>query len=113
MATNSIKRIVIDVTTENLWFLERYLSVFDFSDIFPADAYGTDETRGIAITFHTDLGYSIETDLDGAKMQIRNRSKHHGWTRWTTEQALQAGDRIVIEPGMNRDYHLSLERKDS
>jgi hypothetical protein len=106
------KRVEIEVTTENVWFLERYLGVFDFSELFPSDAFGTDDQRGVPVILHTDCGFSIETDIDRPKMQLRNRSRLRGWTRWTDEKNLQPNDRIIVERIAARDYQLTLERTD-
>ncbi|HEY3296962.1 MAG TPA: hypothetical protein VGL38_16130 [bacterium] len=104
-----IKRITVDVTPENVWFVERYLNVFDFADIFPEDAFSIGSGKGNPVTLHTDLGFDIVTDIDQTKMQIRNRSRFHGWMRWTGEKALRVGDRIVIEKLGERDYSLQFE----
>ena len=101
------------VTGENLWFTERYLSVFDFVELFPADALSDDDQRGVPVRMQTDRGFVIETDIDRAKMQIRNRSKLHGWTRFTTEHGLRTGDRIRIEKTGERDFSLQLIREDA
>ena len=106
-----IKRITVEVTPENIWFIERYLNVFDFAEIFPVDSFSNGSKRGIAIRLHTDRGFDIVSDIDREKMQIRNRSKLHGWTRWITEETPQVGDRVVIEKLGDYDFHLSLERK--
>ena len=68
-------RAEIEVTSENQWFLERYLNVFDFFDMFPHDAISDEGQRGSPVTLHTDLGFDIVTDIDRTKMQLRNRSK--------------------------------------
>lgn len=104
-------KVEIPVTEENLWFLERYLNVFDFLELFPLDAVSNiDGSHGIPLRFVTDCGFTIESDVDRAKMQIRNRSKLHGWTRFTTEHALKSGDAIVIEKIAEREYNLKLIR---
>ena len=105
------KRAVIEVTSENIWFTERYLNLFDILELFPADAISPDEgKRGIPIVLKTDLGFDISSDIEHTKLQLRNRSKHHGWMRWTNEKSLQAGDRIVLEKIGNREFLLTLER---
>lgn len=102
----------IPVTAENLWFLERYLNVFDFLELFPLDAVSTSEgANGQPVKLFTDLGFTIETDIDRSKMQLRNRSKLHGWTRFTTEHELREGDTIRIEKTGEREYSLSLIRQ--
>ncbi|MFZ5434251.1 MAG: hypothetical protein ACOZB3_10800 [Calditrichota bacterium] len=106
----NIERVEIRVTAENLWFLERYLNVFDCMDLFPADAISKDERRGVPIRLHTDREFVIESDIDGSKMQLRSRSKHKGWVRWTQEHGLRAGDRIIVEKTGDRDFALSLLR---
>jgi|WetSurMetagenome_2_1015567.scaffolds.fasta_scaffold540927_2 hypothetical protein len=105
-----IQRADIAVTAENLWFLERYLNVFDFANLFPKDAFGDEDTRGVPVTFKTEFGFAFETDIDRGKMQIRNRSKYKGWLRWSGMAALCAGDRVVIERVSEREYILRLER---
>ena len=105
-----IERAVVKVTAGTLWFLERYLSVFDFAELFPRDAFSQEEKRGVPVTLHTDRDFDIVSDMDGAKMQLRNRSKQRGWERWTREHGLRAGDRIIIERIGERDYSLKLER---
>jgi hypothetical protein len=107
---SNIQRAVIAVTAGNLWFIERYLHVFDFASIFPPDAFGDEETRGVPVTFQTEFGFAFETDIDRGKMQIRNRSKHKGWLRWTGEAGLRAGDVMVIERMSEREYLLKVER---
>jgi hypothetical protein len=107
-AMNRIQIVEIAVTTDNLWFLERYLNVFDFADLFPADAFATETERGVPVILHTDYGFDIESDLDRLKMQLRNRSKLCGWVRWTTEARLRIGDTIVIEKTGEREYSLKL-----
>lgn len=102
----------IPVTEESLWFLERYLNVFDFLELFPFDAVSeTDGQPGVPVKLHTDLGFSIESDIDRAKMQLRNRSKLHGWTRFTSEHNLQVGDTIRIEKTGERDFSVTLIRQ--
>lgn len=110
MVTSRIERAEIKITTENLWFLERYLSVFDFAELFPPDAFSSEERRGEPVTIKTDRDFDIISDIDGAKMQLRNRSKHRGWERWTREHGLRVGDRILLERAGERDYSLKLER---
>jgi hypothetical protein len=105
-----LNRVSIAVTPENVWFLERYLSVFDFVEFFPRDALAPEGARGVPVVLKTDLGFEIESDIERGKLQLRNRSKHRGWTRWTKEKGLAAGDRIVIERLGEREYQLSLER---
>lgn len=104
-----MNRIEIEVTGENLWFLERYLNVFDFLEMFPPDALSSVSSRGIPITLRTDLGFDFETEIDHEKMQIRNRSKHKGWMKWTSGHGLNLGDRIVIERSGERVFSLRLE----
>lgn len=106
-------RVVVEVTSENLWFLERYLNVFDFFDLFPADAVGDEDKRGVPVVLQTDLGFDIVSDIDRGKMQLRNRSKFYGWTRWVREHELNPGDTIVIERTGERTYLLKLEPKQS
>lgn len=108
-----IQRVNIKVTAENVWFFERYLNVFDFSDLFPADAFSTDEIPGTPVILHTDLGFDIETDIDRAKMQLRNRSRHRGWVRWTDGHSLRIGDVIQLERQSEREYALRLVRDQS
>lgn len=108
-----IERAVVEVTADNLWFLERYLNVFDFAELFPRDVFSTEAKRGVAVTIKTDRDFDIISDIDGAKMQLRSRSKHRGWERWTREHGLRAGDRIVIEKTGERDYSLKLEREET
>ncbi len=97
------------VTDENLWFLERYLNVFDFLELFPLDAVSkSDGSPGIPIKLQTDLGFIIETDIDRSKMQLRNRSKLHGWTRFTTEHTLRVGNLVHLEKLNEREYSLTL-----
>lgn len=110
---SELKSAAIPVTAENLWFLERYLSVFDFVDIFPADALAAEAERGVPVRLYTDRGFVIESDIDRAKMQLRSRSKHRGWMRWTTEHGLRAGDVIIIAQTGPRDYALRLQRGDA
>jgi len=87
----------IPVTEENLWFLERYLNVFDFLELFPLESVSkADGSPGARVKLQTDLGFIIESDIDRAKMQLRNRSKLHGWTRFTSEHSLRVGDTIRI-----------------
>lgn len=100
------------VTAENLWFLERYLNVFDFLELFPADAVSkADGSPGVPVKLKTDLGFSIESDIDRAKMQLRNRSKLHGWNRFTSEHVLRVGDMIRFEKTGERDFSLTLIRQ--
>ena len=102
-------RIEIEITRENLWFLERYLNVFDLLDFFPADALSAKEVRGVPVLFQTDLDFEFQSDIDGEKMQLRNRSRHKGWMKWTTGHGLKPGDRIMIEKTGERSYSLRLE----
>jgi hypothetical protein len=106
-----IKRITVEISVENLWFAQRHLNVFDFADIFPTDAFSSAHGRGVPVTFHTDEGYDIVSDIDREKMQLRNRSKYSGWMRWTGEKELQEGDRIVIDKLGDREFGVVLERK--
>lgn len=103
----------IPVTTENLWFLERYLNVFDFLELFPIDAVSkSDGSKGVPLKFTTDLGFVIESDFERDKMQLRNRSKLSGWMRFTSEHGLRKSDVIRIVKTGERDYSLTLLRKD-
>lgn len=104
-------RAVIEITSENLWFIERYLNVFDFVEMFPADAISTEEARGIPVTFVTDAGFEFSSDIGRENMQLRNRSRHKGWMKWTTTRGLNPGDRIIIEKTGERVYSLRLEPK--
>jgi hypothetical protein len=105
--------IDIPVTPENLWFLESYLNVFDFLELFPlrCSLQNRRLSRRFRLNFVTDLGFTIETDIDRTKMQLRNRSKLHGWTRFTTEHELRVGDTIRIEKTGEREYSLTLIRQ--
>ena len=105
------EKTTIDVTSENHWFLERQLNVFDFLELFPPDAISREDTRGIPVTFQTDLAFDFESDIDREKMQLRNRSRHKGWMKWTTEHGLNPGDRIVIERIGERTFSLRLEQR--
>ncbi|MBU0508652.1 hypothetical protein KKH27_07445 [bacterium] len=105
-----IEHASVEATADNLWFLERYLNVFDFADLFPADALSSEGRRGVPVTLKTDLGFEIVSDIDGSKMQLRNRSKHRGWERWTREHGLRVGDRIILQRVGEREYTPSLER---
>ncbi len=108
-----MSHVEIAITEENLWFTERYLNLFDYLDLFPADAVGTESQRGVRLVFHTDLGFDITSDIDGGKLQLRNRSKLHGWLRFTTEHGLRPGDMIVLERIGPREYKLELVRAGS
>ena len=101
------------VTEQNLWFMERQLNLFDFMELFPVDAVSSVEvgSRGIPIILKTDLGFEIESDIERGKMALRNRSRFNGWMRWTEEKRLQAGDEIVITRIGEREYRLTLVRK--
>ncbi len=102
----------IQVTSENLWFLERYLNVFDFLELFPLETVSnSDGSPGQPVKLQTDLGFILESDIDRAKMQLRNRSKLHGWMRFTTEHALAPGDIIRIERLSPQEFRLSLIRQ--
>lgn len=105
-----LKRVSIAVTQENVWFLERYLNVFDFLEIFPRDALAPAGRRGVPVVLKTDRGFDIESDIEAGKLQLRNRSKLRGWTRWTSEHGLAIGDRILLEQTGAREYRLALER---
>jgi hypothetical protein len=105
--------VEITVTPENQWFLERYLNVLDFLDLFPADALGDASVQGVPIVLQTDLGFDIVSDIDSTKMQLRNRSKFYGWTRWVREHGLNPGDHIIIKRAGDRTYELRLEPKRS
>ena len=111
MAVQPMTRVEIEITAENLWFLERNLNVFDFLDLFPLDALSTGKSHGVPLIFKTDLGFEFESDIDRGKMQLRNRSRHKGWTKWTTEHGLNPGDRIIIERTGDRIFSLRLEPK--
>ncbi len=101
----------IPVTEESLWFLERYLNVFDFLELFPPETVSkAGGSLGQSVIIHTDLGFSIESDIDHSKMQLRNRSKLHGWTRFTTEHGLQIGDTLRIDRLSHHEYSLRLIR---
>ena len=71
---SGIEKVEIRVTAENLWFLERYLNVFDFADIFPADAFSQEARRGTPVTIQTDLDFVIECNLEYVHfIQIKNK----------------------------------------
>jgi hypothetical protein len=105
--------IHIPVTEDSLWFLERQLNLFDFLELFPMDAVSPAEVggRGIPILLNTDLGFTIESDIDRKKMALRNRSQFDGWMKWTAEKQLQPGDEIVIRKIDERLFDLKLLRK--
>jgi hypothetical protein len=105
----AIQRANIEVTTENLWFLKRYLNIFEFAEMFPEDAFAEDGREVKPVTFYADSGFRFDSVIDRSKMQLRNRSKHYGWMRWVADVSLKEGDRIVIERIGERDYHLSRE----
>ena len=106
-------RVEILVTEENLWFLKRYLNIFDFLELFPLDAISSESGRGIPVKFKTDLGFDFETDIDHEKMQLRNRSRHQGWMKWVATHGTNLGDRIVIERTGERAFSLRLEPRQS
>ena len=110
-AAESATRAVVEITPENHWFLERHLNVFDILQIFPLDALSSETARGIPVHFRTDLGFEFESDIDRDKMQLRNRSRHHGWMKWTQARGLNLGDKIVIERTGDRTFFLRLEPK--
>ncbi len=107
MPLNSVE---FPVTEENLWFTERYLNLFDAVDLFPTDAIGSELRRGVPVIIKTDLGFEIVSDIDGTKLQLRNRSKLHGWTRFTSEHAIQPGDRIILQKIGDREFSLQVVR---
>lgn len=115
MSENQFSKI--EVTTENVWFLERTFSVFDILEIFPEDSFGMpnekDNDESVKyLTIHTDLGFSFQTDIPKNKMALRSKSKSEaGPNRWIAESNLQAGDFICFEKIASHEFRLFKETK--
>ena len=105
----------IQVTTRNIWFLERSIPRFGLFDFFPTDSIGADtsgkiEATGKSIhklTIQTDQGWSFTSDITSDSKILRNCSRNRGTGKWVVQADLHPGDRILIERLGEYEYRLS------
>ncbi|MEW5875707.1 MAG: hypothetical protein AB1752_11080 [Candidatus Zixiibacteriota bacterium] len=98
-------------TNEDCWFWERRFNVFDFLDIFPAEAISPKEqsgSRGQALHFETDAGFDFDSDIVRDGFYLRNQAQ--GTRRWMAAREIRSGDIIVIERLTPDTYRLSRDR---
>jgi hypothetical protein len=111
--------IEIEITRQNLFFMQRQFSVADHIDFFPYDVIGAMNPadnvnlsyKVKTINIETDAGFSIETDIVDKRFVLRNRSYTKGTTRYMTEKNVKPGDVIVIEKLDAYNYRMYLRRE--
>lgn len=111
--------IEIEITRQNLFFMQRQFSVADHIDFFPYDVIGAMNPadnvnlsyKVKTINIETDAGFSIETDIVDKRFVLRNRSYTKGTTRYMTEKNVKPGDVIVIEKLDAYNYRMYLKRE--
>ncbi|BFN37366.1 hypothetical protein [Fidelibacter multiformis] len=111
--------IEIEITRQNLFFMQRQFSVADHIDFFPYDVIGAMNPadnvnlsyKVKTINIETDAGFSIETDIVDKRFVLRNRSYTKGTTRYMTEKNVKPGDVIVIEKLDAYNYRMHLKRE--
>lgn len=111
--------IEIEITRQNLFFMQRQFSVADYIDFFPYDVIGAMNPadnvnlsyKVKTINIETDAGFSIETDIVDKRFVLRNRSYTKGTTRYMTEKNVKPGDVIVIEKLDAYNYRMYLKRE--
>lgn len=88
-------------TQEDIWFWERRFNVFDFLELFPAEAITEAVPEGhvpspaeVQLTFETDTGFSFQTDIIRGGFYLRNQTQ--GTRRWIAAASLKPGDSIEI-----------------
>ena len=103
----------IPVTKDNLWFLQKQISVFDMLEFFPRDAIGgpgeKPDPNAKLLTIRTDAGFTIQTDIRRDRMTLRNRSKISGTSKWMVERQVREGDYICFEKLSDYEYYMYKE----
>ncbi len=103
----------IPVTKDNLWFLQRQISIFDILEFFPMDAIGgpgeKPDPKARLLTIRTDAGFTIQTDIRRDRLILRNRSKADGTGRWMMERQVKEGDYICFEKLGDYEYYMYKE----
>jgi hypothetical protein len=93
-------RILLE-TQEDIWFWERRFNVFDFLELFPAEAI-TETVPDTHVPppaeqqlmFETDAGFAFETDIVRGGFYLRNQTQ--GTRKWMAVAQLRPGDSIEI-----------------
>lgn len=93
-------RILLE-SQEDIWFWERRFNVFDFLELFPAEAIteSVPDTHvpppaQLQLTFETDAGFSFQTDIVRGGFYLRNQTQ--GTRKWMAAALLKPGDSIEI-----------------
>ncbi len=118
LGDNRLESRSIEVTSRNIWFLEKSIPLFGLLGFFPPDAVGPpefDRSAGVTsksrkLTIETDQGWSFTTDITSDSKVFRNKSRHRGTGKWVVQASLQSGDRIVIERLEEYRFRLKVER---
>jgi hypothetical protein len=112
----------IPVTSENVWFLQKQISLFDILDFFPEDSIGApvladNDSLPYTVSFleiETDADFSFTTDIPRDKMVFRQSAKgRNGTGKWAIARDLQPGDTICIEKRGDYQYYLYKENGQS
>lgn len=100
IVTGDSVRILLE-TQEDIWFWERRINVFDFLELFPAEALteSVPDTHvpppaQVQITFETDAGFSFQSDIVHGGFYLRNQTQ--GTRKWMAAALLKPGDSIEI-----------------
>jgi hypothetical protein len=113
-------KIEIEITRQNLFYMQRQFSVAEYIDFFPYDVIGAMNPadnvnlsyKVKTITINTDAGFSIETDIVDKRFVLRNRSYTKGTTRYMSDKNIKPGDSIVIEKLDAYNYKMYLKREE-
>ena len=111
--------IEIEITRQNLFYMQRQFSVAEFKNFFPYDVFGAMNPadnvnlsyKVKTINIDTDAGFSIETDIVDKRYVLRNRSYTKGTTRYMSDKNIKPGDIIVIEKLDAYNYKMYLKRE--
>ena len=97
---------------EDIWFWERRFNVFDFLELFPADAITESVPDGhvpppaaVQLNFQTDAGFAFQSDIIRGGFYLRNQTQ--GTRKWIAASALRPGDSIEIERFESNNFRLS------
>jgi len=101
-----------------LWFLEKNISVFDCLEFFEKDSIVDKdgkslltESEPIKNIFETDLGWSFESFIEKGKFYISERSaSRSGTAKFIKESNFKIGDSLIIEKVEKYKFKLSTQR---
>lgn len=111
VVTGDSARVLLE-TQEDIWFWERRFNVFDFLELFPAEAIteSVPDTHvpppaQVQITFETDAGFSFQSDIVRGGFYLRNQTQ--GTRKWMAVALLKPGDTIEIARISQSSFRLS------